>query len=199
MPKRIFDVLGPVYDWIIRGAPPKKLPEYLGLSGNCDERILEIGAGTGRTVQGLADQCMSLWLLDPSQNMLRIAKKKIPSAKIVHAYVENIPLPDNYFDCILAIDSLHHWDNHHNGLTEICRILNPNGRVVVIDFDPATKFGYFIKSMEWFLKMGSTFFTPKQMRILFNKSGLIIRKQFYIDTGTYLTIATSSEESFNSS
>ena len=131
--------------------------------------------------------------------MLRIAKKKIPNAKFVHAYVENIPLPDNYFDCIFAIDSLHHWDNHYRGLSEIKRILDPNGRVVVIDFDPTSNFGYFIKSMEWVLKMGSAFFTPKQMRVLFSKSGLIIRKQFYIDSGTYVTVATSSRKTLKSS
>ena len=189
MPKGIFDILSPVYDWIIRGAPPKKLHEYLDLSGNCDERILEIGAGTGRAVQDLIGQCSSLWLLDPSQHMLRVAKKKIPEAKIIHAYVEKIPLPKNCFDRIFAIDSLHHWDSHLKGLLEIRRILNQDGRVVIIDFDPTTKFGYFIKSMEWVLRMGSTFFTPKEIRSLLLKAGFKIILQGFIDSGTYLTIA----------
>ncbi len=185
-------MLSPVYDWIIRGDPPQKLPEYLGLSDNCDERILEVGAGTGRTVQGLADQCRSLWLLDPSQNMLRIAKKKIPNAKFIHAYVENIPLPENYFDCIYAIDSLHHWDNHPRALLEIKRVLNEKGRLVIIDFDPSTRKGHFIKSMENAMKMGSTFFTPKLLHSLLKESGLTIHKQFFIDSGTYVTVGTSS-------
>ncbi len=189
MPKSIFDLLGPLYDWVIRGDPPKNLPEYLALSGNCVEKILEIGAGTGRAVQNLIYQCQSLWLLDPSLNMLRVAKKKIPEAKIVHAFTENIPLPDNSFDRIFAIDSLHHWDNHLAGLSEIKRVLNPNGRLVIIDFDPTTRRGYFIKSMEWVLRMGSTFFTPNQIRVLLNKSGLKVIEQKFIDSGTFLTIS----------
>ncbi|MFX0085802.1 MAG: class I SAM-dependent methyltransferase [Candidatus Hodarchaeota archaeon] len=189
MPKSIFDLLGPLYDWVIRGAPPEHLKEYLALSGNCEEKILEIGAGTGRTVRNLVSQCQSLWLLDPSLNMLRVAKKKIPEAKIVHAFTEKIPLPDNSFDRIFAIDSLHHWDNHLAGLSEIKRVLDQKGRFVLIDFDPTTRRGYFIKSMEWVLRMGSTFFTPNQIRVLLDKSDLKVIKQKFIDSGTFLTIS----------
>jgi demethylmenaquinone methyltransferase/2-methoxy-6-polyprenyl-1,4-benzoquinol methylase len=189
VPKSIFDLLSPVYDWIIRGAPPEHLAEYLSLSGNCEEDILEIGAGTGRAVRDLVDNCRSLWLLDPSLNMLRVAKKKIPKAKIVHAYTENIPLPDNSFDRIFAIDSLHHWDDHLSALSEIDRVLDPHGRFVLIDYDPTTKRGYFIKSMEWTLRMGSTFFTPSQIKSLLYKSGLKVIKQKFIDSGTYLTVS----------
>jgi demethylmenaquinone methyltransferase/2-methoxy-6-polyprenyl-1,4-benzoquinol methylase len=194
LPKGIFNVLSPIYDWIIRGAPPQKLPEYLGLSGNCDERILEVGAGTGRAVKDLIDQCRSLWLLDPSQNMLHVAKKKIPRAKTVHAYAERIPFPDKFFDRIFAVDSFHHWDNHLQALMEIRRVLNEKGRLVIIDFDPSTKKGHLIKSMEKALKMGSTFFTPRQLQSLLKKSGLTIHKQFFVDSGTYLVIVIPSGE-----
>jgi len=64
MPKRFFDIIGPIYDWIIRGTPPASLLDYLQLTHNCDERILEIGAGTGRTVRKIASQCQYLWLLE---------------------------------------------------------------------------------------------------------------------------------------
>jgi ubiquinone/menaquinone biosynthesis C-methylase UbiE len=176
MPKWIFDFLSPIYDIIIRAAPPSMLFDFMNLSGNCNEKILEIGAGTGRIVTKLSKLCESLWLLDPSIQMLARAKKKIPEAKIVYGYAEKMPFPDNYFDRVFAVDSLHHWDDQLEGLKEIKRILlNQVGQFIVIDFDPQTQFGHFIKSMEKFLRMGSKFFTPREMR--------------FLDQGTYVTLS----------
>lgn len=189
MPKQIFELLSPIYDCIIRGAPPKALNDFLSLGANCNEKILEIGTGTGRIVQDLSRFCDSLWLMDPSVRMLSITQKKYPNATVVHGYVERVPFSNDFFDRVLAVDSLHHWDNHIQGLSEVYRVLKPDGLFVLIDFDPNTKFGHYIRSLERLLKMGSTFFTPRQMRHIHHKVGLKILKQKYIDQGTYVTVS----------
>ncbi|MFX0173092.1 MAG: class I SAM-dependent methyltransferase [Candidatus Hodarchaeota archaeon] len=189
MPNQIFDFLSPIYDYVIRGAPPDAIVGLLKLSSNCNERILEIGTGTGRTVQDLCRLCDSLWLMDPSVRMLRITQKKYPNATVVHGFVEKIPFSNDFFDRVLAVDSLHHWDNHIKGLSEVYRVLKPNGLFVLIDFDPNTRFGHYIRSLERLLNMGSTFFTPRQMRHIHRKVGLKILRQRYIDQGTYVTIS----------
>jgi ubiquinone/menaquinone biosynthesis C-methylase UbiE len=189
MPKQIFELLSPIYDYIIRGAPPDTLIDLLNLSANCNEKILEIGTGTGRIVQDLIRFCDSLWLMDPSVRMLSITHKKYPNATVVQGYVERVPFSNDFFDRVLAVDSLHHWDNHIQGLSEVYRVLKPNGLFVLIDFDPNTKFGHYIRSLERLLKMGSIFFTPRQMRHIHRKVGLKILKQKYIDQGTYVTVS----------
>lgn len=190
MPKRVFDILGPIYDLIIRGSPSKALIKYLMLTENCSEKILEVGAGTGRTMQFLSHYCDSLWLIDPSVQMLQKARIKLPKAKITHGYVEDLPFSNAFFDRVLAVDSLHHWDDQNQGLLEINRVLKTKGFFILVEIDPMTRFGHFIKSMEKILRMGSRFFTPREMRILHRKVGFKILNQKYIDEGIYITVSS---------
>lgn len=187
MPTRIFDFLSPIYDILIRGTPPSVLIDLLELRGS--ERILEIGAGTGRTVIEISKLAGSLWLLDPSIAMLRVSKSKVPKAKFIHGYAEDLPFPNSFFDRILAVDSLHHWDDQKSGINEVFRTLKPNGIFVLIEFDPKTPKGHYIKSMERILRMGSHFFTPREIRDILTLKGLNPSVQFYLDTATYATVA----------
>ncbi|MFW9994232.1 MAG: class I SAM-dependent methyltransferase [Candidatus Odinarchaeota archaeon] len=188
MPKRIFDLVGPVYDKIITGRPPASLVDLLELSGR--ERVLEVGGGTGRTARAIIDHCQELWLLDPSVPMIKKVQQKLPTAKLVLGYVERMPFRDGMFDTVFAVDSLHHWDDHARGLKEIKRVLKTSGLFMVVEFDPKTRTGYLIELMEKIFRMGSTFYSPEQMRKLLHLSGLKTVKQEYMDQGTYVTVAT---------
>lgn len=172
---------------MIRGEPPADLIPLLNLTGN--EVILEIGAGTGRVIQSLSNLCLDLFLLDPSPAMLAKARIKVPCANHCLGYAESIPFPKAFFDRVFAIDSLHHWNNQTKGLTEISRVLKNQGIFILIEFDPNTRFGHYIKSMERFLRMGSRFYSPREIRKLISINGLSVYKQYYIDGATYVTVA----------
>ncbi len=189
IPKRFFDLISPLYDFLIRDDPTKKIIDALKLTGR--ERVLEIGAGTGRSIASIISLAQRVWLLDPSQPMLQQAIQKFPNAQPVLAYAENLPFEEGfYFDRIIAVDSLHHWDNQLEGLKEIERVLEPtHGFSIIVEFDPSRILGHYIKSMEKFFRMGSTFFTPVEMRTLHRKANLHIIRQAYLDEGTYLTMA----------
>lgn len=189
MPKGIFDVISPIYDLIIRGAPPTILPELLNLKSN--KRILEIGAGTGRSIKDLVNiiPSNSIWLLEPSIHMLRIASKKYPDVNIIHGYAEKLPFPDGSYHRIFAIDSFHHWDDHVRSLNEIYRVLIPGGLFLLIEFDPSTRTGHFIKSMEKTLMMGSTFFTPRKLNEMLLNAGFNVIDYRKIDSGTYAMVS----------
>lgn len=163
--------------------------DALELTGN--ERVLEIGAGTGRSIASIISLAHQVWLLDPSQPMLQQATDKFPTAKPVLGYAEDLPFKEGFFfDRIIAIDSLHHWDDQLEGLKEIERVLEPKeGFSIIVEFDPSRTLGHYIKSMEKFFWMGSKFFTPIEMRKLHKKANLTIVRQAYVDEGTYLTIA----------
>jgi ubiquinone/menaquinone biosynthesis C-methylase UbiE len=160
----------------------------LNLTGT--EKVLEIGAGTGRSIASIIQHASSVWLLDPSIHMLKQAKKKFPKAKVVLGYAERLPFDGVEFDRVIAIDSLHHWDNQLVGLKEISRVLDPkNGLSVIVEFDPGTQVGHYIRSMETFLRMGSSFFSPKDLRDLHTQAQLKVLNQAYIEEGTYMTIS----------
>jgi len=180
--------LAPIYDTLIRGSTPEELLKLLDLKG--EEKLLEIGAGTGRTVESIANLCDDLYLLDPSPVMLGKAKKKIPCAKFSLGFAERLPFPDNFFDRIFAVDSFHHWNDHSDGVLETYRVLKHKGLFILFEFDPSTKFGHYLDFMERFLRMGSKFFTPYELRLLLKqKTNFKIRKQYYIDSMTYVTLA----------
>lgn len=188
MPKRFFDVIAPLYDTLIKGPPPKNLLEILKVKEN--EKILEIGAGTGRAIQDIIKITNNIWILDPSIHMLNQATKKYPKVKTVISKAEKTPFKDESFDRIFAIDSLHHWDDAEQGLKEANRILkNSEGLIIIIEFDPLTMFGHFIKSMEKVLQMGSTFYSPREMRKLMRKTNFRIKEQYKLDEALYSTIA----------
>ncbi|MHA1974092.1 MAG: class I SAM-dependent methyltransferase, partial [Candidatus Hodarchaeales archaeon] len=184
----IFDILAPIYDTLIRGSTPDELIKLLNLEGN--EKLLEIGAGTGRTVESIASLCNGLYLLDPSLAMLAKARKKIPCAKFRSGFAENLPFPNNFFHKVFAVDSFHHWNDHSKGVSETYRVLKKNGIFILFEFDPSTRFGHYLNNMEKFLRMGSRFFTPYEIRTLLkHKTKFKIRKQYYIDSMTYITLA----------
>ncbi|UCG04141.1 MAG: class I SAM-dependent methyltransferase [Candidatus Heimdallarchaeota archaeon] len=187
IPHRIFDFLSPIYDILIRGEAPVDLVPLLSLTG--DEVILEIGAGTGRIIQSLSHLCSDLFLLDPSPAMLAKARKKVPCANHCLGYAESLPFEEMFFDRVFAIDSLHHWNDQLKGLIEIYRVLKNEGSFILVEFDPNTRFGHYIKSMERFLRMGSKFYSPREIRKLLSVTGLTVSKQYYIDGATYVTVA----------
>ncbi len=154
------------------------------------EKVLEIGAGTGRSVSSIINLASSIWILDPSIPMLQQAMEKFPSTKPVLGYAEKLPFDTLRFDRIIAIDSLHHWDNQLQGLKEIARVLESNGGLsIIVEFDPSKPLGHYIKSMEKLLMMGSTFFTPLELRKLHKMAGLRVIRQAYVEAGTYITIS----------
>jgi len=187
IPHRIFDLLSPIYDLLIRGEPPTDLIPLLDLTG--DEVILEIGAGTGRIIQSLSHLCSDLFLLDPSPAMLAKARVKIPCANHYLGYAESLPWQKAFFDRVFAIDSLHHWNNQVKGLIEVYRVLKNQGSFILIEFDPNTRFGHYIRSMERLLRMGSKFYSPREIRKILSVTGLTVSKQYYIDGATYVTVA----------
>lgn len=100
---------------------------------------------------------------------------------------------NSFFDRILAVDSFHHWNNQFQALLEIKRVLKSDGIFLLVEFDPTTRLGHFIRSGERALKMGSNFFTPNQIREMYRKVKLLVKKQFYIVPGTFVTISTKKK------
>ena len=188
IPKRFFDLISPLYDFLIRDNPTSKIIDALDLTGQ--EKVLEIGAGTGRSIASIISLARQVWLLDPSQAMLQQAIQKFPTAKPILGYAEQLPFEGVYFDRVIVIDSLHHWDDQLKGLKEIERVLEPKqGLSIVVEFDPSRPLGHYIKSMEKFFWMGSKFFTIVEMRKMHRKANLHIIRQAYVDEGTYITIS----------
>ena len=110
-------------------------------------KILEVGCGPGSFAEDLVG--LDVTCLDPSAEMLRVAKKRVDSArksrgekpaKYVEAIAESIPLPEDTFDRVFCLFSFRDFQDKKKGLEEIFRVLKPGGQVVICDAGKANWF-----------------------------------------------------------
>ena len=79
------------------------------------------------------------WILagiDPSAPMLDRARIAAPSARLVRARAEDLPLRDGTFDRIFCVNALHHFADRHRFFAEARRVLKPGGGLLTIGKDP---------------------------------------------------------------
>jgi ubiquinone/menaquinone biosynthesis C-methylase UbiE len=96
--------------------------------------ILDLGCGTGRFTQALADLYGArVTGIDPSPAMLVQAaeKRTSPNVRFVCAAAEAIPVPDASFDLVFASMAFHHFADRAAAARECRRVLKP-GRFLVI-------------------------------------------------------------------
>lgn len=93
--------------------------------------VLDIGCGTGRSAIALTDWAKKVEAIDSSEAMLQMASPH----SIVHyqkASAENLPFTENSFDLIFVASSLH-WFERRKFLSQISRVLKPQGRMLIYD------------------------------------------------------------------
>jgi demethylmenaquinone methyltransferase/2-methoxy-6-polyprenyl-1,4-benzoquinol methylase len=104
------------------------------------ENILDIATGTGDlAILMTQTKAKKIIGLDISAGMLEIGKNKIETKKLsdiiemVLADSEKIPYPDNTFDAITVAFGVRNFENLDKGLSEILRVLKPNGTFVILE------------------------------------------------------------------
>jgi SAM-dependent methyltransferase len=128
----------PVYDTIGRNYTAHRRPdprweavvtEQLGDA----RRILNVGAGTGSYEPG----ARAVVAVEPSTVML--AQRPEGAAPAVRASATALPARAGWAEVVMAILTVHHWDDWPSGLDELCRVA-PRRVVVAIDFDVHARF-----------------------------------------------------------
>lgn len=95
-------------------------------------RVLDVGCGKGRFARILAEHHpqAEVWGLDLSLAMLRF----VPSGvRRCAGSMTELPFPDGIFDAAYATESLEHAVEIDRAVDEICRVVKPGGRIVIID------------------------------------------------------------------
>jgi malonyl-CoA O-methyltransferase len=111
--------------------------EYFGdLAGR---RVLDAGCGKGRFARILKERYPAAELcgLDISEAMLRFVPREI---RAVGGTLTELPFPGGCFDAVYATESLEHAVEIDTAVSELCRVLKPGGRLVIIDKN-ARQFG----------------------------------------------------------
>jgi ubiquinone/menaquinone biosynthesis C-methylase UbiE len=111
------------------------------LDAQPQEHILEIGFGPGLAIRALAQTTAAAFIagVDDSLVMVHQAGKRnaaaIRSGRVAlqHSSVAHLPYPDATFHKVLAVNSLHHWPAPIANLSEVRRVLKPNGLVAIVE------------------------------------------------------------------
>jgi len=120
-----YDQIAPGYNELHIEEQLQKLnfiAKYAKLEGNG----LDVGCGTGIST-GFFKCSVGI---DPSEELLKIAKNNYPKIRFIKANAEKLPFKDNEFDFVVSITAIQNFDNIEKGLREIKRV----GKRFVLSF-----------------------------------------------------------------
>jgi SAM-dependent methyltransferase len=96
--------------------------------------VLDIGCGTGRFLAQLAEIAKA-WGVDPSPQMLEVARSRVGGAGLKLGSAEELPFKDGWFERA-TMWLVAHLVDRPRSFAEAARVLEPGGRFAVATFDP---------------------------------------------------------------
>lgn len=153
-----YDRLSVAYDLIADPAEHRARDRGLDLlNAGPGERVLEIGAGTGRALIRLAEAVApqgEVCGLDCSAGMLRLAKRRLASEAHVHLQQgdgRSLPYLAARFDAVFMSFTLELFEppDIEVVLSEIKRVLQRRGRLAVVSLTTTREPGFVAEAYEW--------------------------------------------------
>ena len=87
------------------------------------QRVLDLGAGTGKLTQVLLDLGLDVVAVEPSEQM----RAYVPArAEVLAGSAEQVPVADASVDAVL-VGQAFHWFDRAAALSEVARVLRPGG------------------------------------------------------------------------
>lgn len=119
------------------------------------QRILDVATGTGDFALLATRELQPQELLgvDLSEGMMNVGREKVKKAhleNIIHFQKEDclqLTLADNSFDAVMVAYGIRNFENLDQGLREMCRVMRPNGRLVIIELTSPIHFP--MKQLFW--------------------------------------------------
>jgi ubiquinone/menaquinone biosynthesis C-methylase UbiE len=133
--------------------------------------IMDVGCGTGRLLRKARLQHPNARLVgvDPAEKMIQQASVLLPGAEFHVAMAEALPLPDMSVDLAFSTLSFHHWADQARGISEVARVLRPQGRFLLADIVIPRWLSLFVKHFRYN--------SPARIREMFVQAGLAVESQ----------------------
>jgi ubiquinone/menaquinone biosynthesis C-methylase UbiE len=109
-----------------------RLDRLVSLTG--DERVLDVGTGTGAIAFALAPLVREVVGLDESEERLALARDGAPeNTSFVAGEASRLPFERGEFDLVTCVRTLHHVHRPEVVIAELVRVTRLGGRLLVVD------------------------------------------------------------------
>ena len=118
----------------------------------------------------------------------RVNKKSINAGrvKILHATVESLPFPDDFFDLVTAVETYYFWPDLVDNLKEIRRVLKPRGFIALIN--EAYRHDKFEKRNAKWARLGYfTYHLPEECMKLLGEAGYSSIRIYTLESKNWIT------------
>ena len=119
------------------------------------DKVLDIAAGTGDLARAFARKVGPTGLVmhtDINEAMLNVGRDRLINLGVVLPTLvcdaEALPFPDNHFDLVSVAFGLRNMTHKDEALKEMCRVLKPRGRLLVLEFSKVAK--PLAKAYDWY-------------------------------------------------
>jgi ubiquinone/menaquinone biosynthesis C-methylase UbiE len=139
-----------------------------------DDRLLEIGFGSGYFIKDYASHVARIAGIDLSPDMVNLASSvnrelvQMGKAEFRVGDAASLPYSDREFTAIVGIETFFFWEKPVESLREIYRVLEPGGRLVI-------EMGYNredgLDHAEYARKTGFVLYGADEMRELLREAG----------------------------
>jgi demethylmenaquinone methyltransferase/2-methoxy-6-polyprenyl-1,4-benzoquinol methylase len=135
----LFEPLGPTYDryaaLLSFGQDPRWRRFLVSrVDAPPGARVLDVACGTGAVTLELARRGYDVVALDQNENMLAVARRRVPGATFLTGEAERLPFADAEFEALTVTYLLRYVDDPAATVRELARVVKPGGVVSMLEF-----------------------------------------------------------------
>ncbi|MFZ5895471.1 MAG: class I SAM-dependent methyltransferase [Myxococcota bacterium] len=106
-----------------------------------DSVVIDVATGPGTLALKAAPRCREVVAVDFSPRMVNELRRQCDAlgySNVLSAVADgqNLPSPDNSFDCAFSLFGLVFFEDRARGFRELLRVLRPGGRAAVTSWEP---------------------------------------------------------------
>jgi len=105
---------------------------YLKNQVHSSKSVLDVGCGEGTKLAAFASKKQKAVGIDVNRYAIKLAQKKYPHLKFVHARDEQLPFVDGEFNLVYSTFVLEHTRDYHLFLKEMVRVTSSGGQIIII-------------------------------------------------------------------
>ncbi len=99
------------------------------------EAMLDVGCGEGRFCRLVRDHISSVTGIDPTEELLALARNQDPDGDYRSALAEDLPFADSSFDLVVSYLTLLDIPDYKSALREMARVLEPGGTLLIANMN----------------------------------------------------------------